>query len=248
MKQFFLFLLVLFFSNSNIALSDNIIKSIGIEANFATMKLIGNTMATKMQIFQITGSGQIHSGGGLKFIQPGIELSTILYLDKQNLHRAVVGTELMSLISRERIPFAIGTWLFAKHEVILLDFYTGWHYAFWDMDWQDAKLYAGPELMFNFMLKNHFNGGTNYDNPEIEEQIITTDKDAEFRLGTRLRVGVEGRLHGNLYFNGNFSIGAYNLLLRNDATGELFNMKNDFEKKELIQGFYNINIGFRYKL
>ncbi len=247
MKRLLPYFIFIFFGFTQHIFAHNLIKDFGIEANFATMKLLGNTMATKMQIFQKQSSGQIHSGGGLQFIQPGLELAAIGYFGEEKQYRGVAGVEFIWLTSKERIPFALGTWLFAKHELTLMDFSFAWHYVFWNMQWQDAKLYVGPELMCNFMLQNDFNGGTNYSAPDIKDQVISTSKDMNFRLGLRTRIGVEGKLQDNWYFNGSFSVGAYNLLGRNDETGELFNMKNDFDKKEYIQYFYNINIGFQYK-
>ncbi|MBQ6269885.1 MAG: hypothetical protein IJK61_07190 [Bacteroidetes bacterium] len=218
-----------------------------IGAKFATIKLLSDNMSTKYQIIGIGDNTQTYSGGGLQYIQPGIELSALLYLDKKELHRFIGGIEYMSLTSKEKIDKSAFSSLIAKHNVKLLDIFTGWHYAFWDMDWQEAKLYIGPEIMFNFMLNNSFSGGTKYKADSEANKIIETKKDPTFRIGSRIRTGVEGKIKNNFYVNINFAIGIYNLLLRDDSTGELLNSKNVFDTKESFQPFYNFNIGLQYK-
>jgi len=224
------------------------IKDISIGANFATMQLLTDNMATKYQIIGIGDNQQTYSGGGLQFIQPGIDFATILFLDKEHENRFIIGLEYLFLTSKEKVDVSVNSSLVAKHEINLLDIYTGWHYAFWDMDWQNAKLYAGPEIMFNFMLKNYFSGGTKYKTNADANKIIETDKEPAFRIGTRLKCGVEGEIKNNVYVNINFTIGIYNLLFRNSSTGELLNSKNSYDTKENLQPFYNFNIGLQYKL
>ena len=77
------------------------IKDISIGANFATMQLLTDNMATKYQIIGIGDNQQTYSGGGLQFIQPGIDFATILFLDKEHENRFIIGLEyLLSSSSR----------------------------------------------------------------------------------------------------------------------------------------------------
>jgi len=155
----------------------------------------------------------------------------------------------MFLKSLEKMPTSANSYLFAKHYISLFDIFLGYHYAFWDMKWQNAKLYIGPEVMLNMMLNNKFDGGTKYlsSNTPAINTMISTKKDFATRIGGRIRLGVEGQIRDNWYVNSSFAIGIYNLLLRNSKTGELLNSKNEYETKEQLQAFYNFNVGIQYK-
>ncbi len=252
-KYFFLLVILYIFHYSSYATSQEIIKKASVSLKFATMKLLSETTATKPQIFQLGGTSQIYSGGGLQFIEPGAELLANLYLDDEELHRGIIGTEFLALKSLEKMPNSSASYLFAKHKVSLFDIFFGYHYAFWDMKWQNAKLYCGPEIMLNTMLNNKFEGGMKYlasnndssHNNDIN-RIISTTKNLAFRIGGRIRIGVEGQIIDNWYVNSSFSIGIYNFLLRNSETGELFNSKNEYETQEQLQTFYNFNVGIQY--
>jgi hypothetical protein len=136
---------------------------------------------------------------------------------------------------------------FAYHSVNILDFYLGYHYAFFAAPFQNVKIYTGAEIMFNTVLSNELETGEKYMlSPKNDTKNIAT-KDTEFRIGGRIRAGFEGKLYQNIYLNASFAIGAYNLLLRNDANGELFNSKNNFETKELLQPFFNYTLELQYR-
>lgn len=252
-----LFLIILFSSNLfaapdenniNVASSKNkLFNSSAINLGLNTIKLLGDLPSTQPQFLIYGNSSQIHSGGGLIYTDPGIDLSATFFIDTNLLHRFIVGSEYLALKGREIRLISSYVHVTSHHYVDLLNFYLGYHYSFWQTRFQNAKFYAGPEIMFNSVVRNQRNLDTLYLLFSDRNTGVSTQKDYDFRIGGRLKAGFEGRLHNNIYINVGFTVGAYNLLLRDKSKGELFNAKNSFETTESIQPFFNYLISFQYR-
>jgi hypothetical protein len=105
--------------------------------------------------------------------------------------------------------------------------------------------------MFNNIILNELKDGLKAV-PGVRDSIVSEieliySKPHSFRMGSRIRIGFEGRIKENIYLGASGTLGIYNLLGRNDKTGELFNYPNAFDKQEAFQPFFNFLISFQYR-
>ena len=235
-------------NNTDTVSSQNkIFNLFAINLGLNTIRLLGDLPSTQPQFLIYGDDSQIHSGGGLRYTDPGIDLSATFFVDTNLLHRFIVGAEYIALKGREIRVISNYVHITSHHYVDLLDFYLGYHFSLWQTKFQNAKFYIGPEIMFNSVMQNKRNVDTLYLLFSDKNTGVSIKKDYDFRIGGRLKTGFEGRLRDNIYINVGFTLGAYNLLLRDKSKGELFNAKNSFETTESIQLFFNYLISFQYR-
>jgi len=241
----FLFVLLItpFFSVqliSNIKFFD----SYGINLGFNTFKLLGNLSSVQSQL----SPTNFHSGGGLSFIESGVDISSTLFIDSNLRHRIIVGGEYIWMNAREVFSHSSLMYTYAQNRVQFANFYLGYHCAFYNAPYQNVKIYGGAEAMLNNITLSELSRGTvRLQNPSENTETLYL-KDATTRIGGRVRAGFEGQLYEQLYINASFTLGFFNLLMRDNSTGELFNSKNSFETKESLQPFFNYLISFQYRL
>lgn len=224
---------------------NDLYNSVGINLGFNTFKLLGDGASVQRQI--IGSNWQSHSGGGLEYIEPGLDLSATCFIDSNLKHRAILGFEYIYMNAKEIKALSPLAYIFSYHNVQFFDLYVGYHYSFWKANFQNVKIFAGPEIMLNNILKNELEKGIRYLLiPNADTKNIYT-KPSSTRLGGRIRAGFEGKIYDHLYINASFTIGIYNLLLKNNANGEHFNSLNTFETKESNQLFFNYLLSFQYR-
>jgi len=242
MKKYIVSLLFIsFFATEIVASTNKLFDSYGLNLGLNTFRLLGDLSSVQSQL------ASKRFGGGLRFIEPGIDLSSTIFIDSNKKHRLIVGGEYIWMNSREVSSISSNIYHYSYHKVQFVDFYLGYHYAFWSAPFQEVKIYSGAEIMLNNIILNELDRGTVYkSNPANNDTYLYT-KDASTRIGGRVRVGFEGRLYQQLYINASFTLGIYNLLLRDDSTGELFNSPNSFETKESFQPFFNYLLSFQYR-
>ncbi len=244
----YLFIFLLFTSIHAISVCEPVIKKATANINFNTIQLLGDNVSKQHMFVTLSQGNQIYPGGGLRFIQPGFDLSAIFFLDTNLKHRTIAGLEYLSMTSKEILPMSLTAYYYARHDISLFDIYLGYHYAFWCIGFQDTKVYAGPEIMFNTMPVNEYEKGIKYQNsPQNDLVQESVSKPFAFRIGGRIKLGIEGKLYENILANIGFTGGIYNLLLRDDATGELFNRQSKYDTEEAFQPFYNFSIGIQYR-
>ena len=225
---------------SNVRLFD----SYGINFGFNTFKLLGNLSSVQSQI---VSDNSTNSGGGLRFIEPGIDIAATFFIDSNLQHRVILGGESIWMSSKEVRTHSSLIYSYSQHKVQFTDFYFGYHFVFWNVPFQNVKIYSGAEMMLNNITLNELERGTVYLQNSSNNFAITYKKDATTRIGGRIRAGFEGRLYEQLFINASFTLGIYNLLLRDNSTGELFNSVNSYETKESLQPFFNYLISFQYR-
>ena len=239
----FLFFLFGLYFPAKLISQTKLFDSYGINFGLNTFKLLGNLSSVQSQNIRTNNV----SGGGLSFIEPGIDFSVTFFTDSNLRHRVVVGGEYIWMNSREVTSISYYIYNYSYHRVQFFDIYSGYHYAFWKAPYQNVKVYAGAELMLNNTTLNELDRGIIYIQNPTSSITNLYAKSSSMRLGGRIRAGFEGRLYEQLYINASFALGVYNLLLRDDSTGELFNSPNSLEKKESFQPFFNYLISFQYR-
>jgi hypothetical protein len=222
----------------------NLFDACGINLGLNTFKLLGNLSSVQPQNAREENT---RPGGGLAFIESGIDLSATFFIDTALQHRVIVGGEYIWMNAREVSSISPYLYYYSYHTVQFVDFYVGYHYVFWNAPFQDVKIYAGAEAMVNNITLNELDRGLIYMNFPQQNRTFLYTKESSTRLGARVRAGFEGRLHKQLYINASFTLGLYNLLLRENSTGELFNYRNSFETKESLQPFFNYLLSFQYR-
>ena len=235
-------------------MSKNLFSDIGINLGFNNFRLIGGTTAIQ-PMFVSPYDKSVYSVGGLNYIEPGVDLSTTLFLDDKNIHRIIAGTEYTYMYPKEIATTRTNySYYYCYHKVCFFDAYLGYHFSFYKAPFQNVRMFSGLEIMFNNIILNEFEFGTKaikgVKPPEGwsgEERSNYEKKDPDFRVGSRIRAGFEGRIKPNVYIVASGTLGIYNLLNRNDATGELFSIQNKFDKKESYQPFFNFLISFQYR-
>ena len=244
--------LVLSISIKHSLISKDLFNDIGINVGFNTFRLIGDNPAIE-PIFVNSDSKLGYSGGGLNYIEPGIDLSATLFLDANYTHRIVIGGEYIYMYPKEIVTIKNYAYRYAYHKVYFIDGYVGYHFSFYKTPFQNVRIYSGLELMFNNILLNELEYGIKSianakPSPNLfEEDKYVYKKEPSFRIGGRIRAGFEGRIKNNIYIVANGTLGIYNLLNRNDVTGELFTIYDSIDKKESFQPFFNFLISFQYR-
>jgi len=239
----FSLLFISFFATEIVASTNKLFDSYGLNLGLNTFRLLGDLSSVQSQLT----SNNNRLGGGLRFIEPGIDLSATIFIDSNKKHRLIVGGEYIWMNSREVNSVTSNIYNYSYHKVQFADFYLGYHYAFWAAPFQEVKIYSGAEIMLNNITLHKLDRGTVYESNPANNVALLYTKDPSTRIGGRIRAGFEGRLYQQIYINASFTLGIYNLLLRDDSTGELFNSPNSFEKKESHQPFFNYLLSFQYR-
>ena len=224
---------------------------IGINVGFNTFRLIGDNPSVQPQ-FPYSDGKISYSGGGLSYIEPGFDISATLFMDANNRHRVLAGVEYIGMNAKEVVSIFDYAYSYAYHSVDFIDGYIGYHFSFYKAPWQNVRLYSGLEMMFNNIILNEMKEGLKAV-PGMDKDSIVSERESihfkpnTFRFGGRIRIGFEGKIKENLYIVTSGTLGIYNLLGRDDSTGELFHIPNSFDKGEAFQPFFNFLISFQYR-
>lgn len=233
--------------NSNL-ISSSLFEDVAINVGFNIFRLIGDNPSLQPQ-FPYKDGKITYTGGGLEYIESGIDISATLFFDTNNIHRLVIGSEFIGMNPKEVRSAEDYAYFYRYHSVNFIDGFLGYHFSFYKAPWQNVRIYSGLEMMFNNIILNELKWGLkSVKKPEIVSEFDSTlSKPHTFRIGSRIRVGFEGRIMDNVYINASGTLGIYNLLLRNNSTGELFHIPNPFDKGEALQPFFNFLISFQYR-
>jgi hypothetical protein len=250
MKKIQITTLMLLLLSTSFLLSNDLFKDVVLNVGFNTFRLFSNNSSIQSQFVYINGLG--YSGGGLSYIEPGLDISTTLFLDNENVHRLLVGVEYIGMNAKEIKSWQNFAYYYKYHQVNFIDGYLGYHYSFYKAPWQNVRIYSGLELMFNNIIYNKHQSGLkkvqNITPPyPVEEEESIYSKPTTFRFGSRIRAGFEGRIKEKIYLGGSFTVGIYNLFDRDDSTGELFNYPSKLDKGESFQPFFNFLISVQYR-
>lgn len=249
MEKVILYIFVFLFCGINVANAESFLNYLfqdyAINGGLSTFRLIGDNPSIQPQY--ITGS-QTNQGGGLRFIEPGVDVAGIGFLDDDHIQRVVLGFEYFWMNSKEIEYKSIThkTFDFYYHSVQMGGIYLGYHYVFLHTSFRSVKIFAGPDIMCNFLTSNVTERGRH--NPDSQYDTYNKyEKNATVRLGARLKLGFDGHIYDRWYLSASGTLGIYNLLLRDDSNGELFNIPSSVDKRESFQPFFNYAVEFQYR-
>ncbi len=217
-----------------------------IGAGLSTISIMNDNPAAR-RIIETDTSKPVVYGGNFGAIQSGFAARLTMEFGEDGKHRVPVDVDWTIFSSGERHPIS-GLWtVFYWHEVHNLSLGTGYQYAFYNLDWARAKLYAGGDLRLNYIASASLKYRDQWKNsPGRDTSYIIESKDKALRLGGFLRVGLEGDLIGNWSVNASTAVGVLNLLGRDDKRGELLTPTTIFEKKEQLVPVFNFSLIIQY--
>ena len=116
-KKSLLILILLTLLTTKTNASDYLFSDIGINLSFNTLKLIGDNRATQ---------DMMKYGGGLRYIEPGFDLSTTLFLDDKYKKRLNAGIESIFMNVKEVESENKYMYHFSHHQVTTFNIYAGY--------------------------------------------------------------------------------------------------------------------------
>jgi hypothetical protein len=186
-------------------------------------------------------------GGGFPGPQTGISVRALLCVDKQREFRIPIGFDYYYFRGLQRLPDKFYT-IYATHTVQVPAFSMGFEYGFLELPLASARVYAGADLRLFFIRPSNLTVNVDYENPDFRDTTRTFGKSAATRLGTSLRIGVDGEISKPWYVNISLGYNVFNLMGRDDARGELFTPSLLSETRESLLGSLIINVSMQYKL
>ncbi len=213
----------------------------------STMKIVGENPGSVHMIPPIEEENGVY-GGSFDGAQPGIELRMTQLLGETGDFRIPYGIIYSFYTANERFPGGRSLEQRLRHSLNILSFYTGVHWVFVKFPLANAKAYLGFESFNSFVhdvALIYTRDALLTDN--VEKSVIK-DKDAAFRLGGLLRIGIEGDIAENYEINTSFGFSLANLLLRDDERGELLTMLKLYDQQESFLYNFNFSLLVQYRL
>jgi hypothetical protein len=253
MKFLYLLIIILIFSTQ--------VKSQDLRTNYkyksdyafalgiTTLQLLGDNPAMdEMRYSEKYGT----AGGGFAGAQTGIDLRVTRYLDDEDKHRIPLGVSFTFFSAGSR-TFQSGRDAFYKfayrHDLLLADIYTGWHYSFLRFPLGNAQMWAGVELHGVYVSDQTYS--LEYSEIEPRDELLrksVNTKDDQFRIGPLFRLGIDGELQERIMINMSGGIQLLNLFLRDDSQGNLLLAKKGDIKNETYAWAFNFSLLVQYRL
>jgi len=213
-----------------------------VATGLTTTSILGNNPA-KLPMIPMTDEEDAVTGGALKHAQPGIELRFTFPVDQYGTINIPLSLDYTFFTGRERIntsQFIVDIW---THSVDIFSISTGLHYVFYEMDFANAKMYGGLEGRISFIHGIDTRAERDYLEDLLpDETWIVPPKENATRFGGNLRLGVEGKLHKNLYINTGAAFSVMNLIGKDDSRGELLTPIKFLEVKESTLSSFHVFI------
>lgn len=213
-----------------------------VATGLTTTSILGNNPA-KLPMVPMTDEEDAVTGGALKHAQPGVELRFTFPVDMSETMSIPLSLDYTFFTGRERIntsQFIVDIW---THSLNIFSINTGLHYVFYKMDFANAKMYGGMEARLSFIHNIDTRAERDYLEDLLpDETWIVPAKESTTRFGGNLRLGVEGKLHKNLYVNTGAVLSVVNLIGKDDARGELLTPIKFLEVQESTLSSFHIFI------
>jgi hypothetical protein len=147
----------------------------------------------------------------------------------------------------QRLPDKFYT-IQASHTIHIPTLFTGFEYAFAELPLANAKAYAGFDLRLSMMAPTELEVNLNYEKPDFPDTTRYFGKSSATRLGTGLRVGIEGIVEDRWSVNISAGYTVFNLLGRDNERGELFTPSSITESVESMIGGITTAVIIQYRL
>jgi len=216
-------------------------------AGIVTTNIISDNRAT-LPIGPTAIEGEAFIGGSFKNAQPGIQLKGTYLFDNNPDLRLTTTFNYMFFSGRERYGYPPNVVIFYKHDVNIASLSAGLEYVWANLDFANAKLYAGFDIQGSSIHDAYFLEHVKFLDKYEPDWIFEYDKGSVYRFGGNVRIGVEGKLRNKVHVNTGFAVGIMNLLGRDDNRGELLTPLKVFESKENILPVFQVFILIQYNI
>lgn len=187
-------------------------------------------------------------GGGFDGQQIGFGARLIFKIDDKKRFSVPLGIDYEFFNALERVPRGPNAVTLWDHNTQIITGIIGFNYSFVKFPFANVRAYAGLEARGAFIHNGEI---TNRDEYYSYDEVRTTTKitkDAAFRLGSVIRIGIEGDIVRPIYLNASLGFGVLNLIGRDDSRGELLTPNNILESKESMIYLMSINMMLQYKI
>lgn len=212
----------------------------------STSTLLGNGSNTRSMNPLVNTEAAL--GGSFKGAQPGIDIRFTYQADEKGRWRMPVGIDWSFFDAIDRFP--ISKYIRDKYEnsSSILAPYIGVNYHFLQIDRALASFYVGVEARANLVSQSSFRLlRTNDLDATMGYDVTEHQKISAFRIGTQIKLGIEGELADDYVINISGGYSVINALLKDDSRGELLTPRKDFENRETYVQNFNFLLMIQYK-
>jgi hypothetical protein len=187
------------------------------------------------------------AGAGLFGAQPGAMIKGRVRFDRSSPFRFPFGVEVGFLSGVQRFTFPDATFTFNHSVTTVVPFFGVEYEVLRVNNW--AKLYTGVDVRFTIVPTGEYTQRfVRLDGVELPPTGTLDTKPTAFRLGSALRLGVESAFDKDFRVDFNMGYVGMNVLLRDDAHGELLTVDNRYETAERILGHISFTLALLYRL
>lgn len=191
-------------------------------------------------------------GGGFLGAQLGVSFRVFTSLDEDENFILPIGIDYNFYRGVERYPISKFISVKRHHKTDIPTFVAGLNYNFIRWPLASAKGYIGIEARGALISQGRIDDTEEYFLFDSTYTRAADTKEAAFRLGCAIRLGIEGQLHKKFFVNFSGAVGVVNLIGRDDSRGELLTpfRKVPFyeEGKESLVFIFQYAFTIQYKL
>ncbi len=218
----------------------------------STSTLLGNGPNTRSMNPLVNQETSDLLGGSFKGAQPGVDIRFTYQLDDNGLFRMPLGIDMSFYDAIDKYP--ISKYIKDRYEnsSMIIAPYLALNYHFIKLEKAMASAYISFEVKANILSESSFRLTRTYDNTPTENFDSTLHyKKSTLRIGTSLKLGVEGELAEDYLINISGGVGILNALLRDPNRGELLTPRiggvTTKETSETIAFNFSFLIMLQYK-
>jgi len=246
----FLGALAFFLSSSSLVRAQ--LSGLSVSAGFANAHILGDNLAAKP--FRNPFSDDKFFGGSLDGGHPGLRMQMNFALDDGGIFEIPISFAYIFYMGREKEPISSLSDIKLRHDIYVPSFSLGFNYSFlrFTAFARMAKIYASLESRATYVTQGTFESIQNYVEFNEVEKLSHKTKEAAWRFGGALRLGLNGELNHPWYLDINAGVAAINLIGKDDSRGELLTphkkTANYTETKESTVYTYRFYLMIQYKL
>lgn len=211
-------------------------------------KLMGDNINTQT-IAPRPPTNRVDLGANFGSVMPGIEVLINYQLDNDGDFRMPIRLGYTFMSTREKLPVTPFVTARFLNDAQIFNSSLGLNYTLYRMPLAKALIYLGAELSLLHIHNTVFTRKVEYDNIPSQNTTTKYPKDDALRIGSGLRLGIEGEVVENYMVNVSWGLESPNLFLRDNARGQLFtpNIRISEEKEDMLINFvFSLVVSYRF--
>lgn len=251
LKYFYFYLiLAILLTNTNSFSQINL----SVSGGLTTTQILGDSPNSAEMISHDNDTSKDYSfGGSFNGVQPGFSILLELDFGDEIPISIPIGFEYTMFDGRERVPVTKSITAWYKHTVNVSTLTFGLNYEFIKTSFSKVGIYAGIEGRANFIPEGNLYSKIEYKESNEVDINNRKTKDATFRIGGQVKLGIKGEIVPPIFINTSFGLGIMNLTGRDKKRGELLtpgSLDPDFNFETTESIIYNsyFSLMLQYKL